>query len=174
MNSSIVNTSLLLFLSIILIVPTTAITINETSSNQIISKTIYKINTQSASLNPKINAAINQINRSLILNYLIPIVGFGPRLTGTYGCEKTADYIFDQFMSMNIDTRRQNWTALHTGHNLRNLEPRILKSQNIEGILHGNDPTSEKIIIFNAHYDTTKRSPGADDDGSGTAAVHSH
>jgi hypothetical protein len=72
---------------------------------------------------------------------------------------------------MQLHTYRQNWTALHTGHNLRNLKPRILSSQNIEGILPGTDPTSEKIIIFNAHYDTTKLSPGADDDGSGTAAV---
>jgi hypothetical protein len=161
--------SIILILSLIL--PVNAISINESSSPKYHSKTIHKIMTQHASFNPKINAVMNQINQSLILNYLIPIVGFGPRLTGTYGCEKTAQYIYDQFNSMGLQAKKQNWTVLHTGHNLRNLKPRILQSQNIEGILPGNDPTSKKIIIFNAHYDTTKLSPGADDDGSGTAAV---
>ena len=162
---------LTLLLCTLLITPSTAITITEKTIPPFQSRTIPKIKSQNSTLNSNINTVMNQINRSLILKYLLPLVGYGPRLTGTYGCKKTAQYIYDQFTSMHLDTHRQNWTTLHTGHNLRNLKPRILSSQNIEGILPGTDPNSEKIIIFNAHYDTTKLSPGADDDGSGTAAV---
>jgi hypothetical protein len=169
--SPIIETTIAALLCILIITPTTAITIIEKTQPKFQSKTMPNIDTQHANLNPKINAAMTQINRSLILKYLIPIVSYGPRLTGTYGCEKTAQYIYNQFIAMQLDTNRQNWTAFHTGHNLRNLKPRILESENIEAILPGSDSNSEKIIIFNAHYDTTKQSPGADDDGSGTAAV---
>jgi hypothetical protein len=37
------------------------------------------------------------IDEHLILNYLQNIVGLGPRKTGTYGCEKAAEYIHRQF-----------------------------------------------------------------------------
>jgi aminopeptidase YwaD len=167
----ILKIGLILLISLLFVAPTTALSYIEKSRPNFHSTSIISYDTHKSTLNPKINAIMNQINRSLILNYLIPIVSYGPRLTGTYGCEKTAQYIYDQFKSLNLQIQQHNWTSFHTGHNLRNLKPRILSSQNIEGILPGTDPDSEKIIIFNAHYDTTKFSPGADDDGSGTAAV---
>jgi len=119
----------------------------------------------------KIMAIIETINKSLISEYLQTIVGYGPRLTGTYGCEKSAKYIYEQFQEMGLKTRYQNWTKFTTGKNPLKPKPRIFRSQNVEGVLEGKDTSSDKLVIFNAHYDSVKVSPGADDDGSGTAAV---
>jgi hypothetical protein len=122
-------------------------------------------------INLKIMKIIESINVSLIMRYLETIVGYGPRLTGTYGCEKTAKYIYNEFQDYGLETCYQNWTKFHLGRKQFRPKPRFLKSQNIEATLIGKNDSKNNIIIFNAHYDTVKKSPGADDDGSGTAAV---
>ncbi|MBU0498378.1 MAG: M20/M25/M40 family metallo-hydrolase, partial [Candidatus Thermoplasmatota archaeon] len=75
------------------------------------------------------------------------------------------------FDTMNLSVVIQNWTQFTTGHKITKPKPRFITSQNIEGSHPGIRKDSEKIVIFNAHYDTVKTSPGADDDGSGVAAV---
>ena len=62
--------------------------------------------------------------------------------------------------------RYQNWTARGDKYN-----PFIYHGQNIEGTLPGTDPSDDSYVIFNAHYDGFRGGPGANDDGSGTAAV---
>jgi hypothetical protein len=104
------------------------------------------------------------IDEDLLKEYLKTIVDFGPRYTGTYGCEKAAEYIYQQFQKMGLKVRYHNWTAFGNRYH-----PRLFKSQNVEATL--SNSTSDKIIIFNAHYDTCKNSPGAFDNGAGTAAV---
>jgi hypothetical protein len=106
------------------------------------------------------------INESLLRDYLETLVGFGPRMTGTYGCEKSAAYIYQQFVEMGLNTRYQNWCSFG---NLR--YPRFFRSQNIEGSLEGIQAIDNHVIVFTAHYDTVKQSPGADDNGGGVAAV---
>ena len=114
----------------------------------------------------KIATIMDMINEDMLREYLETLVGYGPRMTGTYGCEKSAEYIYQQFAEMGLQTRYQNWTdfgnKFHRG---------LYKSQNVEGTLKGTNLTDEKIIVFNAHYDTVRISPGGDDDGSGSAAV---
>lgn len=100
-----------------------------------------------------------QLNESLYLGYLEDIVAFGPRQTGTPACEQAGEYIYDQFKAMGIQARYHNWS--YGGYS----------SSNIEGTLEGINETSDEIYIICAHYDTVSGSPGADDDGSGTAAV---
>ena len=117
-------------------------------------------------VDPKITTILEMINESLMQEYLETLVGYGPRMTGNYGCQKSAEYIYQQFNKMGLQTRYQNWTAFGNKYN-----PRIFKSQNVEGKLIGINATSDKIILLNAHYDTVKDSPGANDDGSGVAAV---
>ncbi len=51
-----------------------------------------------------------------------------------------------------------------------NLPVRIYQSENVEATLKGKNEESEKII-YGAHYDTIKVSPGANDDGSGVVAA---
>ena len=111
----------------------------------------------------KIMSILNNITEDLLRSYLEPLVAFSPRYTGTYGCEKSAKFIYKQFDQMGLKTRYQNWTSFGNQYHRR-----LFTSQNVEATLEGKD---DKIIIFNAHYDTVKFTPGANDDGSGTAAV---
>lgn len=117
----------------------------------------HKISVQSQ--NDLIIDILLQLNESLFLGYLEDIVAFGPRLTGTPECEQAGEYIYDQFKAMGIQARYHNWS--YGGYS----------GSNIEGTLEGINETSDEIYIICAHYDTVSGSPGADDDGSGTAAV---
>ena len=114
----------------------------------------------------KISDILSMIDENLILDYLQNIVGFGPRKTGTYGCEKAAQYIHKQFTDNGLLARYQNWTGRGN-----EIIPHRYSSQNVEGTIQGSDPTDTSIIIFNAHYDSVAKGPGANDDGSGTVAV---
>ncbi len=152
-----------LFILVSLSIPVSSVTlasqINHTTSDtdtQTIGQTIYE----------KIDDILSLIDEKLLREYLQTIVGFGPRATGTYGCEKAAQYIHRQFTENSLSTRYQNWTGWGNKKNFGRYT-----SQNVEGTLPGTDPTDTSIIIFNAHYDSIAKGPGANDDGSGTAAV---
>jgi len=117
--------------------------------------------------NQKIIEAIEMVSESLLREYLWELtVNIGPRRTSTYGCEKAAKYLYQQFENMGLDTRYQEWSSWNT-----NLPYRLFRSENIEATLLGNGDLSDEVLIFNAHYDTVKDAPGAIDDGSGVAAV---
>jgi hypothetical protein len=117
-------------------------------------------------IDPTIARVVEMINKSLLRKYLKDIVAFGPRVTGTYACEKAAEYIYHQFEETGLSVRYHNWSAFKEGR-----DRGFYVSQNVEGTLKGHDSLSDRVIIFSAHYDTVEGSPGANDDGSGTAAV---
>ena len=102
---------------------------------------------------------LENIDEALVLGYLEDLVAFGPRRTGTPACQAAGDYIYNEFVSYGLDARYDDWSY---GGNSGN---------NIEGTLEGIDGSSDEIYIICAHYDSVSGSPGADDDGSGTAAV---
>jgi hypothetical protein len=60
---------------------------------------------------------------------------------------------------MGLEVRYHNW--IYGGYD----------SNNVEATLAGVNPSSDDIYIICGHYDTVYDSPGADDDGSGVAAV---
>ncbi|UCD14161.1 MAG: M28 family peptidase [Thermoplasmatales archaeon] len=155
---------LIVFLLIGAVTTSTAIFLDAKKQSFVSSTKINQLDI--ANNDPKIETILEMINESLLREYLEILVGYGPRLTGTYSCQKSAEYIYQQFKKMGLKTRYQNWTTFGNRYH-----PRLFKSQNVEGKLKGSDLTSDKIILFNAHYDTVKASPGANDDGSGTAAV---
>ena len=93
----------------------------------------------------KIQEILSIIDETLILQYLQKIVGFGPRVSGTYGCEKAAQYIHQQFTEDGLITRYQNWTGWGNRLNFRRYS-----SQNIEGILPGNETRNLPVIILSA------------------------
>lgn len=158
-----IQTSLSFF--IVFLLSTTATAFSFSLQNASLSSLQKDQNTQTVS-SQKISDIISMIDEPLILGYLQHIVGFGPRKTGTYGCEKAAQYIHTQFKNNGLAARYQNWTAQGNEY-----IPKLYTSQNVEGTLPGTNPKDTSIIIFNAHYDSVAKGPGANDDGSGTVAV---
>ncbi len=128
---------------------------------------IYTLNASTLQLttNEKINQAVENITESLLRQYLEELISIGPKRTGTYGCDKAAEYLFQKFEDMELEVRYQKWAVRTSG-----IRHRLFRSQNVEAIMRGNSNIRE-TIVFNAHYDTVKQSPGANDDGSGVVAV---
>ena len=159
----IITPTITLFITILLLSP---LTITATTTTQ--HNTSTKIITTPTPLqgNQKIETILNQIDENLLETCLTPLVDYAPRWTGTYGCEQSAQYIHNYFQQQGLQAHYQNWTALGNEYHRR-----LFTSQNVIGTLPGTNTTSNKIIIFNAHYDTVRLTPGANDDGSGTAAV---
>ena len=114
----------------------------------------FQINDQ----NLNIIDLINKVNKSMISNYLNELVKFGPRYTGTQSCKNAAQYIYDEFEKLDLQVYFDEWEYIQ------------YKSKNIVATHKGSD-SSDAIFIICAHYDTTKTSPGANDDGSGIAAM---
>ena len=144
------------------------------SSPLISSSSIFTENNQTNALNEptiqlttneKITQAVENITESLLREYLEELVLIGPRRTGNYGCDKAAEYLYQKFEDMELEVRYQKWAVRTSGK-----RHRLFRSQNIEAILPGTNNKRESIV-FNAHYDTVKNSPGANDDGSGVVAV---
>ena len=102
---------------------------------------------------------IQQIDENIYLSYLENLTSFGPRLTTTEACEDSAEYIFNEFEKLGLETRYHEWSNDY------------LFGINVEATLQGSDENSDEIYIICAHYDSVEGSPGADDDGSGVAAV---
>jgi len=100
---------------------------------------------------------LQQLNETLILGYLENLTAIGPRVTGTEGCDQAATYLYQTFQTMGVTVRYHNYTD------------NIISGSNIEATLVGSDSTN--IFIICGHYDTVSAGPGADDDGSGVAAV---
>lgn len=106
-----------------------------------------------------ITEMINQINESLLFKYHHGLMTFGSRYTGSLNCTLAAEYIYDSFDQMGLDVKFREW---HYDN---------FYSKNVVGTLYGTDVNSTAEYILCAHYDTVASAPGADDDGSGTAAV---
>lgn len=96
------------------------------------------------------------INEEQIRGYIQTLQDIGPRVTGSPESQQTADYIFQEFQQMNLTTTFHPWS---NGD---------YEDINVEAILPGE---KEESIIICAHHDSVPGSPGADDNGSGTAAV---
>jgi hypothetical protein len=102
---------------------------------------------------------LEEIDELVILGYLENLTSFGPRVTGSGACVAAAQYIYNEFQSMGLDVRYDNWNF--GGYS----------SSNVEAVLNGTDESSDEIYIICGHYDSVSGSPGADDDGSGVAAT---
>ena len=132
---------------------------NHESSSQI------RNNEETQQITPKIQEILDKINETLIRTFIEYLVlDIGNRYTGTEGCKKAATYISQQFETMGMQTTSQNWSSW--GNSLLS---GFFSSQNIIGTHQGTGP--DGLIIFNAHYDTVKKTVGAVDDASGTAGV---
>jgi hypothetical protein len=108
-------------------------------------------------MNLDITELLQQVDETLILGYLENLTSFGPRLTGTEACDRAAHYIYETFQDMGLAVRYHNYTD------------NTVSGSNVEATLNGSNSTN--IFIICGHYDCVAAGPGADDDGSGVAAV---
>jgi len=103
-----------------------------------------------------IHGMLARVNETMVFHYLDELMSFGPRYTGTENCTAAAQWIHTEFTAMGLETRFHAWN--YGG----------FSSQNVVATLNG---SSDAEIIMSAHYDCTPGSLGADDDGSGIAAM---
>ncbi len=112
--------------------------------------------TASAGGSSVVHEMLERVNGSMVFHYLDTLMSFGPRYTGSENCTAAAEWIHDEFTAMGLYTRYDEWS--YAG----------FSSQNVVATLNGSSDTE---IILSAHYDCTRGSLGADDDGSGIAAM---
>jgi len=114
--------------------------------------------TQYYNLDPSLSDLILQINSSILEEYVYNIQSFGPHPTSSSAIEEVKTYLFNEFSNMSVQVSYHPWSYEDKS------------GENIIATIPGKT-SPENIIIVCAHYDTIEVSPGADDDGSGIAAV---
>ena len=123
-------------------------------SNAIDSKQYYE-----TSIDFEIENLLKMVNESILSYYLEKFVSFGFKMTGSDNCSRAADWIKQEFENIGLTTYFDEWKF-----------PRY-EDKNVVAIHNGDDPNSDAVIVVSAHYDTIGHSPGANDDGSGIAAM---
>lgn len=102
---------------------------------------------------------MDDVSQEMMRGYVQSLQDIGPRMTETPECQEAADYIAGEFSSYGLSVREHSW------------EYQDYEGVNVEATLPGINRSSDRVYVICAHYDTVPGSPGADDDGSGVAAV---
>ena len=144
--------SILVCLIVIIPIPS----VFETAHENKITRNIESIK---LGINLDIVDIINQVDKSLISYYLEGLVKLNPRLTGSENCSKAAVYINNEFKNLGLPSYIDPWNYLK------------YNCQNIIALFNGTDSSNDDVFVLLAHYDTIGDSPGANDDGSGVAAM---
>ena len=142
---------------IVILLISAAYPISVTATNNDSKYLEYKVET--VNIDENILQMLNQIDESMILEYLEELTSFGPRVTTTQACEDAARYIYSEFENLGLEVKFHNWSY------------GSLFGSNIEATIKGSDKSSDEIYLICGHYDSVKDSPGADDDGSGVVAA---
>jgi Zn-dependent M28 family amino/carboxypeptidase len=105
---------------------------------------------------------LNTILKSALLSHLehLSLVIGERNLDNSGSLEAAAQYIFEQFASTGLKTLRHEFTF--EDHTFANIEA-ILPGPNLD--------THLETIVIGAHYDSVPGSPGANDNGTGVAAI---
>jgi hypothetical protein len=110
-------------------------------------------------LGTDIEALVAQVDESILAAYLEKFVSFGFKMTGSENASKAANWIYQEFADLGYYTFFDSWSF-----------PKFADS-NVVAVKNGTDVDSDAVFVISAHYDTIGRSPGANDDGSGVAAL---
>jgi len=105
----------------------------------------------------------SEISRDNLRDLVTHLQNFGTRYVYTQNCQAAADYIFNYFSSLSLQPRFHEFT--YGGSRLKNVVV------DIPGQTY-----PDQVVILCAHYDSISsarwtQAPGADDNGSGTAAI---
>ena len=109
-------------------------------------------------ISPDLPQMFVQVNESRLRCYVQIIQEFGPHPTGSPALDALGDYLNSEFTAMNISVKYDPW------------HEKQKSGKNIVATLPGIHSATTTILIC-AHYDSLAISPGAEDDGSGVAAV---
>jgi aminopeptidase YwaD len=123
-----------------------------------------------AANDPPIQALVNQVSQARLAQIVQRLQNFGTRYSRSDSVHKAADYLIGQFQSFGYpsgDIFQHPFTVTIGGNPYPQRNIVLIKP----GLTRPND-----IYVIGGHYDTTSgqpltNAPGADDDGSGTAAM---
>jgi len=109
-------------------------------------------------ISPDLPQMFVQVNETRLRSYVQIIQEVGPHPTGSLAIDALGGYLFSEFTAMNISVKYNPW------------HEKQKSGKNIVATLPGIHSASTTVLIC-AHYDSLAISPGAEDDGSGVAAV---
>ncbi len=121
--------------------------------------------------NEKIETIIRNVDQQKVESYLSDLYTitskYGDRMTSSEGAKQSAEFIKQSFSNMSdrLDISENSWYAF--GECYRS---GFYHDKNIIAELPGHMPNCSTFVFF-VHYDTIEDSLGADDDGSGVAAL---
>ena len=112
-----------------------------------------------------LDTLIAKISQDSLESFTYRLQAFNGRSTGSDSAYASRDWIADKFTEFGYtDVRFQQFTGRELLHYTN------VQSYNVIAVKQGVTSPDEQIVI-GAHYDAVPGSPGADDNGSGTAAV---
>jgi Zn-dependent M28 family amino/carboxypeptidase len=115
---------------------------------------------------PRLVAIANGVNAALVREHLSAVVGPQNRITAQEKMAQTEDYISKTFKKFGWKAERQEYETR------ARVAPGVyqdLSGVNVVATKRGK--SADRIIIVGAHYDTVDNTPGADDNGTGIAAL---
>lgn len=122
---------------------------------------------------PKLVAIANEVSATALREYLSAVVGPKNRVAAQEKMKQTEIYIQGTFEKFGWKTEKQE-SRYETFH--RDIGGGVTPKtyQNLNGvnvIATKKGKNADQIVIIGAHYDTVDTTPGADDNGSGIAAL---
>jgi Peptidase family M28 len=106
------------------------------------------------------------VSRALVTNAEISAA---PHVTGSAENARVRDVLVGKLRAFGLNPEIQSATGLRQ-HRYRSLSTSVAPVENIIAVLAGRDRSAPAVALV-AHYDTAAFSPGASDDGAGTAAL---
>ncbi len=136
---------------------------------------------------PEIAEMISEISRDSLHDYIEHLVSFGTRHTlstqtkESEGIGAARNYVLRKFrqFAKHSEGRFKAYIDTTTLQPDGNRVDRPVKFGNVMGVLKGTNPEDDRVLIISGHLDSRRTdvmdsmgvAPGANDDGSGTAAV---
>jgi hypothetical protein len=111
-----------------------------------------------------LDTVVTRVSQDSLESYVETLQAFGPRVAGTAANYAARDYIYDAFVSFGFDSvYLDEFTAFQLGGS-------SVPGYNVVAVKTGT-AFPDKHVVVGGHFDAVPGSPGADDNGSGTAGT---
>jgi len=108
---------------------------------------------------------VDQVSQDTVTDYLFRMEAFNGRVAGEDSTYAAAVWIRDRYLSYGLDSAYLDFFQGMHPDNYASVD-----CQNVIGVKIGSIYPDRRIVIC-GHYDAVPRSPGADDNGTGTVSV---